>query len=304
MRIRVLILALALSSPAAAQEPAGEAAPERAELGVRWWVSTGEHKVSHNAQIIDPTLGNPTSILIWDNLDANSVELFGRQVFARHWFLKGFIGLGRLNTGSLDDEDFNAAQVKFSDTTSSVTDGSVAYGAVDVGRQWAFGQGGYVGLFAGFSQWTDDIDVSGITATTGSSPALDDSVKVISYKVRWRALRVGVAGQAAVGRARLLLDLAFAPYAEFRNEDSHHLRGDLGPVPNIVDSGNGWGVQSDLELRYAISKQTQLGLGVRYWYFEARDGTTDFHNFTDGRTPIVDMESWRLGATLSLRRVW
>jgi hypothetical protein len=113
-----------------------------------------------------------------------------------------------------------------------------------------------------------------------------------------------VSGQAAVGRARLGLDVALVPYAKFRNEDSHHLRGDLGPVPNIVDSGDGWGVQSDLELRYQIARRTEVGLGVRYWYFEARDGTSDFIYLANGKTPIVELYSWRAGVTLSLRRTW
>jgi hypothetical protein len=132
MRIRVLILALAISPATAAQEE--WPAARRGDLGVRWWVSTGETKLSHNAQGLNPAFGNPTSVLVYENLDANVLELFGRQNFRNNLFLKGAVGVGRINVGSFDDEDFRAGQVKFSDTTSSVTEGRIGYGTIDLGH--------------------------------------------------------------------------------------------------------------------------------------------------------------------------
>jgi len=52
--IRVLVVALVFSSGALAQDPAPPpdfAAPlDRGELGIRYWLSTGENKHAHNAQ--------------------------------------------------------------------------------------------------------------------------------------------------------------------------------------------------------------------------------------------------------------
>ena len=312
MRIRVLILALAISPAAAAEEEWPSA--RRGELGVRWWVSTGETKMSHNAQGLNPAFGNPTSVLVYENLDANVFELFGRQDFRNNLFLKAAVGAGRINVGAFDDEDFNAGQVKFSDTTSSVTEGRVGYGTIDLGYQWVLREGAVtLGVFGGFSQWTEDYDAHGATDHLGFIGGnISNSVNVISNKVRWRALRVGFAGQFVFGRARLSLDLAAVPYAEFRNEDSHHLRAQpagsspsaLGPVPNIIDEGEGWGAQLDAELRYEIVRRTELGIGLRFWYMEAREGTSDFHNFSNGEFPLVDFHTWRTGVTLSLRRTW
>ena len=114
---------------------------------------------------------------------------------------------------------------------------------------------------------------------------------MISNKVRWRALRVGFAGQFVFGRARLAVDVAAVPYARFYNEDSHHLRAQpvgsspfaLGPVPNIIDEGEGFGVQSDLELRYEIARRTELGVGLRYWYLKAREGDDRLHELRERR---------------------
>ena len=47
-----------------------------------------------------------------------------------------------------------------------------------------------------------------------------------------------------------------------------------------------------------------LGVGLRYWYLKAREGTTDFTNFSNGETPIVDFYTVRTGVTVSLRRTW
>jgi hypothetical protein len=79
----------------------------------------------------------------------------------------------------------------------------------------------------------------------------------------------------------------------------------LGPVPNIIDEGEGWGLQWDAELRYEIMRRTELGVGWRLWYLEARKGTTDFANFSSAaEAPIVDFYTWRTGLTISLRRTW
>ena len=307
MRIRVLIGMLLVAGGALAQEAP---AYQRGELGVRYWLSTGENKHAHSAQGVAPSLGNPTSVLLYENLDANALELFGRGLFAREWFLKGFLGIGRINTGSFDDEDFNAGQVKFSDTTSSASSGWLSYGTIDVGHQWALRQGAVnLGVFAGYGQWTEQVEASGATDHLGFVGGdIDRSVQVIANKLTWRALRIGFAGQFVFGRARLSADLAVIPYAEYRNEDSHVLRQaptDLGPSPNIIHTGDGYGVQLDAELGYEVYRRTVLALGWRYWYLESRDGKRNTPNRPDvPDLPVTELYSKRTGLTASLRYLW
>ena len=308
MRIRVLIAGLALSGAAWSQE---QPVP-RGDLGVRYWISSGETKRAHNAQSFDPTLGNPTSVLLYENLDANTIELFGRQYFGGgQWLIKGFIGLGEVTRGSFRDEDFNAGQVKFSDTTSSVTAGDISYGAIDIGRnEWRLRDGRtLLGIYVGYSEWKEDMDAYGVTDALGFVGPVPHDVKVISNKVTWKSLRVGFAGNLSLTeRMRLDLDLALIPYSKVRNDDSHFLRQDptdLGPAPNIIIEGEGRGVQLDAELRYEIVRRTDLGLGLRYWYLEANKATRRLPNRPDvPELPVTDLYSERFGATLSLRRVW
>lgn len=308
MRIRVLIAGLALSGAAWSQE---QPVP-RGDLGVRYWISSGETKRAHNAQSFDPTLGNPTSVLLYENLDANTIELFGRQYFGGgQWLVKGFIGFGEITRGSFRDEDFNAGQVKFSDTTSSVTAGDISYGAIDIGRnEWRLRDGRtLLGIYVGYSEWKEDMDANGVTDALGFVGPVSHDVKVISNKVTWKSLRVGFAGNLSLTeRMRLDLDLALIPYSKVRNDDSHFLRQDptdLGPAPNIIIEGEGRGVQLDAELRYEIVRRTDLGLGLRYWYLEANKATRRLPNRPDvPELPVTDLYSERFGATLSLRRVW
>jgi hypothetical protein len=301
MRIRILILALAFS-PAALGEEAPPAA-QRGELGMRYWLSTGETKNSHNAQAASPALGNPTSVLTYDNLDAHVLELFGRVNFAGNGFLKGNLGVGRINTGSFDDEDYLAGQFKFLDTTSSVTEGTISYGTIDLGIvPWSRGRS-TLGLFLGYNQWTEDVDAYGLTQTADplgvGGGNLPDSVLVISNKAKWDSLRIGLAANLAFSeRGQLAVDLAYVPHGKVRNEDSHYLRPDLGPVPNVIKEGVGTGVQLDLELRYAVSPRTLLGAGLRYWHLEVDHGTDN------AVFPVVELISERFGVTLFVARTW
>jgi hypothetical protein len=307
-----IVLVIAASSGALAQEAA------RAELGVRYWLSSGETKHSHNAQGIDPDLGNPTSVLTYSNLDAHVLEFHGRLKFGENWFTKGNLGLGQINTGSFDDEDYLTGQFKYLDTTSSVTEGRVSYFTLDVGRtEWSAHRGrSTFGAFIGFSQWSEHVDAYGIAETVdvfnrfGNAP---DSLLIISNKVIWRSLRVGLAANVALGeRTQLSADFAFIPYANVRNEDSHHLRTDpsdpdffLGPVPNIIIEGRGSGLQFDAELRHEIYRRTQLGVGLRYWYLEATKGTRKVPGRPDAaEVPLVELYSKRTGLTVSLTHNW
>ena len=312
MRVRALVLAVAAAlSPAAfAQDPAP--AP-RGEVGLRYWLSTGETRRSHNAQAIDPTLGNPTSVLTYENLDAHVVEVYGRLNLAGNWFLKGNLGLGNITTGSFHDEDFNRGQVKFSDTTSSVPSGWIGYGTIDIGRnEWTLRQGRTtLGAFIGYSQWTESVDGYGVTDHLGFTGDTPRGVRAITNTVTWRSLRVGLAASLGLGsRTQLSADLAFVPYARVRNEDSHYLRTDpsnpffLGPVPNIIIEGEGRGAQLDAELRHTIAPRTELGIGVRYWYIKATKGTRTVPAFPGAETPLVELYSLRTGVTASFLHTW
>jgi hypothetical protein len=276
------------------------------ELGVRYWFSDGTTQWSHNAQGIDPSLGNPTSILTYDDVRAHSLELHARKSFAGSWFVRGNAGLGAVTDGRLIDEDFDTGQVKFSESNSPVKGNGLVYATLDVGRDiWVLSAGGgTVGLFAGYHHWRERLDTYGATWPVNSFGFADvrESVPFISNEATWNSLRLGVSWNASINaRTRVSLDAAWLPYARLRNEDSHWLRSDFGPAPNVFIKGRGYGFQLDLELRHRLSDNWEAGAGFRHWWIEARNGNVSTNVFS---APLVEFESQRTGLTLSLTRRW
>ena len=285
--------------------------PERSgwELGARYWLSSGKTKRGHNAQGVDPILGNPTSVLTYDDLTAHAIELHARKGFANRWFVKGNLGVGEVKRGGLDDEDFFAGQVKFSESTSSVRGNRLYYGIIDVGRDlWTGRDGSTLGPFIGFQQWSERVDAYGASWPVNflMNPDLGNAVPIITNEVKWRFIRVGLAARVPVTpRTRVVGEIVFIPYASARDEDSHWLRtapSDLGPAPNVhINGRRGTGYQFDVELRHLLREHWELGVGVRYWYVNATHGERSAAGFT---TPLNELNSTRAGLTLSMTRLW
>jgi hypothetical protein len=301
MRLALLALLLGLGIPAYAQD---------AELGVRYWYSSGKSTRSHNAQAVEPTLGNPTSVLTYTNLNAHALELHGRKSFAGDWFVKGNAGVGTITGGSLRDEDFLVGQVTDTDTTSTVKGNNLGYATLDLGYTLWRTSSGSAGFFVGYHYWRERLDAYGVVFTFPPLGATEpDSVPAITNEVTWHSLRLGLTSTALLGpRSRLLAEVALVPYANVRDEDSHWLRQDpsagsffLGPAPNIHMEGQGYGFQFEMELRHALQSDWELGAGLRYWWLRAEYGT---RKALGSSVPIVEVESQRLGIMLSLTRRW
>jgi hypothetical protein len=290
------LLLLLVALPGGAQEP-------RFELGVRYWLSRGTHQFSHNAQGVDARLGNPTSILTYEDTDAHALEIHGRSELPARWFVRGNVGLGKVQRGSFDDEDYDAGQVKVSDTTSSVRSDRLSYFTLEGGREIWRNAGAATRLeaFAGFQQWSETLEAFGAQATVGPI-SVPDRTLAITNDVRWRSLRAGVGLRTQLRPAtRLSADLALVPYSEVRNEDSHHLRADLGPTPNVITTGTGGGVQLDVELRQALRRRVELGIGLRHWHLRSTDAEVTLAGVT---VPVNEIETRRTGLIVTLSGRW
>ncbi|MGO8841084.1 MAG: hypothetical protein ACLQF1_08110 [Methyloceanibacter sp.] len=93
--------------------PVSSSAPAigRAKGSTHFAINSGKHA---------PIAGNPTSTLDYDGMNGNSGEVTWRARNETNTFAKGFVGAGDLSGGSLDDRDFFAGQIKFSDADSSI----------------------------------------------------------------------------------------------------------------------------------------------------------------------------------------
>lgn len=281
------------------------ASAQDADFGVRYWYSQATTTRSHNAQGVVPFLGNPTSVLTYEDVNAHAAELHGRRDVGRGWFVRGIAGLGWITSGSFDDEDFFVGQVKFSDSTSPVKGNKLHYASLDFGRElWQF-RDGSAGLFIGYHHWSERLDAYGAVFTVGGGAPIPESQPVISNEVTWRSLRLGLSSVARLSSTtRLMLDAVLLPYAKVRDEDSHWLRtdpADLGPAPNILIEGRGRGLQLELELRHLVGRAWELGAGARHWWLRSRRGSREAVGTS---VPLVELESQRTGLTLSLTRRW
>ena len=278
----------------------------RWEVGLRYWYSSGGLQWSHNAQGIDPSVGNPTSILTYEEATAHAVELHARRNFGAGWFARGNAGVGWIDDGSFDDEDYVVGQFRYSDSTSPVKGNRLAYFTLDVGRDlWVMAEGrSQLGLFLGYHRWRERLDAYGLTYSVNllGAPAIGDTVPAISNEATWNALRAGASFHSRISRrTRLAVDAAWVPYAQLRNDDSHWLRSDFGPVPNLRIRGRGHGIELDIALKHAFTPEWELSAGVRHWRLTTTSGTVSTVTFS---APLVELESQRTGFTLSVSRLW
>jgi len=279
----------------------------RFELGVRYWQSVGKTHFSINSSRQNPALGNPTSVLKYDDMEGYSGEFFWYARNETNTFAKGFVGGGGLSGGSLDDEDYTAGQIKFSDTFSTLKGDDLIYGAIDVGQHFTLIDRAdklTLSPFIGFNFWQETAaaygarcnkdDVDGVVCGAQGSVLVPFSTEVIENQANWSSLRLGGEVELKLwNRLRVMGEAAVLPVAYVWNEDSHFLRQDLGRAPNIVDRGLGWGYQLEAALRCDFTPGWSAGAGVRYWYAEV-DGKSEFVHF-DEEVELKQFTSERFG---------
>ncbi len=247
-------------------------------------------------------------------MQGDTAELFFRATNGGNIFAKGFAGGGWLNGGSLDDEDFLAGQIKFSDTFSKIKGDSLGYVTIDLGYDFRLLDGAtklMVGPYAGFNYWGESQvasgarcnrdDVDGAICGPPGSIEVPFSTKVIRNEPNWASLRLGAEVRLRLwDRLSLIADAAALPVAYVWNEDSHYLRNtpdlptNLGTVPNAVDRGTGWGYQLEGEARYDLTPNWELGAGVRYWFADTTHGNSEFVHFNT-KVELNDFSSQRFG---------
>lgn len=277
------------------------------EVGTRYWWSEGSTRFDIDSSRLAPNFyGSPTSTLAYDGVTGNSLEFFMSVRNETDTFFKGFVGGGWLGGGSLDDEDYFAGQVKFSDTYSEIDGEGSVYFTMDLGQDIDVGYTGnlVVSPFVGFNFWQESMsaygarcnrdDVDGLYCGAPGTLALPFSAEAINNKSMWSSVRLGTEFTARLlDRLSFRGDAAILPVAYLVNEDSHYYRADLGPTPNIEHEGAGWGYQLEGEFKIDVTDNWTLGAGVRYWYAET-GGVVDFVN-TRTEVDLEDFKSERLG---------
>ncbi len=241
------------------------------EGGSRLWLSRGRFQWNASAVPDEIATGDRNilvSRLTYHGLDGLSGELFGRVDSPWRVFLKGNVGIGRFDKGSMNDEDWGIERsFSYSNTISGQANGRFTYYTADAGYDFLHATHYKVGGFIGWTYYEQSSDSRGCIQianpmTTCLAPG-DDRI-VASQNTQWNAPRLGLSAETRLTeRWRLSTDVAYLPWTDFKGRDNHLLR----PTTTFIDQrGNGGGgVQVEGVLSYFITKNFSVGVGGRYW---------------------------------------
>jgi len=288
------------------------AKPFSFELGARYWYSSGTTTFAFTNG--SPFFGDPTSTIDWNNMEGHSGEIFGR---VKHrptgYFVKGLLGGGKIVSGEMIDRDFFAGGLKFSDTSSNIEGDNLKFAMIDLGFSRDIPELGLRGgAFVGYHYWSENLtafgvrcnpdDVGGFFCGPPGSVPVPFDVAVMTYQPTWHAARVGFDWKMNYGRWSFSGDVAGIPYAHVTNDDSHLLRADLGPTPNIITHSK-WAVGAELDLfvNYALTQNLEVGTGFRYWGLFAQSGKVEFGPGFGQDLALRNMEQQRYGLLVQLK---
>lgn len=320
-----ILLFLALLTAISPHAVSDEGNGDTLELSFDIWQTVGRTIWSHDASQYDSGLGNPTSVLEYDELMSNIFELGLKYRLTKKEHLDFSVAVGEITDGSLYDSDYfsaEGAQVNNTSTTGahrfSFTDSTVDRGDVfslgfNYGRRVTSAQSPFgFGYMLGVHYWEETYKARDILYLECTLPACppEGTFKsiplVITNTVRWFSVFAGVDAKLRLGKkAHFAVAVKYSPIARLDNEDTHHLRGDLDQ-PSLTMSGDGTQLDLDAELIYCFNQYACLALGYRYWHRELRDGTVTIHGSDGGASsfPLNQFETTRHGGTLTYRVVF
>jgi hypothetical protein len=266
------------------------------DVGARYWFSVGKSAVD----LYGVGGSAMVSRLTYSDAKGHAAETFGRfDHLASNLFVKGYVGIGKLTGGELNDEDFPPGTNPYSSTLSDLQNGRLTYASIDAGYDvWRSGRAS-IGGFVGFHYLYERLNAMGcrqIASSTICAPPEPSSVSIISQDSRWYSLRVGLAGQFLLTeRIKLSADAAWVPYTWFAGEDTHWQRiggvapdNFTGPVP---DSGRGNGYQLEAIMSYLVTDALSVGAGGRYWHMKS-EATSHFEGHLVGGGGAPQPADW------------
>ena len=296
------------------------------EAGLGGWISSGSTTWSHDASVVEPRVGNPSSRLEYKDVAVNFIELKGRANLLNRFFLRVAFGFADIGGGRLTDDDFVSAQgaaffgtttpgaQRISRTFSDIKGDDSWYGSIEAGgRLLNFPHHrGHLDGFVGYRYWTQRHTATGVAQVECTSPSFCDPVgtisnvrqDAISNEQTWQSLELGLDVEyRLLRRLSLYGSGAFLPLNWLKNDDVHHLRTDLQQDPSFRMTGWGIGANVEAGATVAILSQLFLDVGYRFWWNQVLDGR--WENFPVGGggvdVPLREFRSIRQGLTLGLR---
>lgn len=283
------------------------------EGGARYWYSIGQNRFAFTNNIFP--FGNPTSTLDWDRMQGHSGEGFFRvDHLPSGLFVKGLLGGGVLKGGDMDDLDFIIDQINFSNTTSKIDGNDLRYAMIDLGYSFEVPEAGVrYGAFVGYHYWREKMTAYGVLCNPdqfnnvfcppAGAVVVPFNTPVDIFETTWHAIRLGADARFQLyDRWSISGEVAFVPYAWMTNDDSHLLRADLGPVPNIRTQGwRGMGGEAEAFVNYKVLPHFEIGVGARYWGLFTQAGSVEFGPAFAPDFPLTKFSTQRYGVLLQAK---
>jgi hypothetical protein len=307
-----------------------ESFAEKGKLGLRYWHSEGETEWSHCASTAcgggasgyeSPYAGygDPTSKLNYSGTNAGIAEIFGTYTIDKI-LLMGTYGteIADNDGGKLRDQDWlmdsrDGRSYTFSDTISSTRDTNVNYYTVDLGMTLDEKTTGMkIAPFLGYVRYNEKLSAYGLTFLRDeldnrtNEEGISNNTLVIKNDITWTGFRIGADVDYPLNKEfNLNLNAAYVFGLDAENKDSHVLRDDLGPTPNIKNIGDGgYGYMIDILGQYNYSTQLKFDFGYRWWMFDTDSGNTKFGpNFTTA-FPNRSLKSERSGLLIGVNYIF
>jgi outer membrane protease len=264
------------------------------EFGLRW-MNFGEtaknlYNIAGNAMV---------SRLTYDGLQGHAIEAYGRVDHTSGFYMKGYAGIGIVNRGNLNDEDFPPFVTPYSSTDSEQREGTLAYASIDLGYNLIRRPEFRLGAYAGYHYLDQSVSAYGCGQIAANNAIcgnqIPDNVLVITQSNHWNSLRLGLDATIRLGGPfSLTLDAAWLPYVKLNGGDSHWLR--IGTTPGsfageIPEDGQGNGYQLEAALAYAVNRDVSIAVGGRYWRMDTK-GHTHFEGNVVGVNAFPQPVDW------------
>ena len=208
----------------------------------------------HDASAASPLLGSPTSVLYYPDLLAPALKL-GASWTLGDWTIEPQVLLQGMGSGQFRDTDYQANGLAFSDTFSTASGGLGVRAQIRAvpGTTWQMGRVAakpfIVASFEGQS-----LAAQGLTCgTVCAAPALSGEVTVMRHQIWSARAGVGAQGVLPIGETDDLTARVSASLGGLAIDDSHVLRTDLGPSPNIVYRTVVGSIDGELEYRRSLT---------------------------------------------------
>jgi len=249
------------------------------EFGSRVWFSSGKFQWNDGAGPAGTGGNSDISRLTYDGLTGYTGEYFQRIDTPWGLFAKGNLGLGAIDGGHQNDEDWlgvpiGSTFIPYSNTLSSTNNGKLGYATVDLGYDVLRGPGYKVGPFVGYNYFSERWNTFGCTQIANQfsdcAPALPATTQIGTQDSTWQSLRVGANSEVMlVPGLMLTTDVAYLPYVTMTGQDNH-----LGRATTTFSDqqGTGQGVQLEAIMSYFVTDNFSVGVGGRYWAMWTTNG--------------------------------